>query len=134
MNIYICFLEEKDSENEEEIEDIKQEDSDDNEEEFVFEDNIVSTEPLSTAELLVARNEKLQKIKIEIGSLSAGLLESPEERVSNLKSLVDIMNQYIPEVHITIKKLAAVSLLEVFKDLLPSYQIKPNINDGVKRK
>lgn len=134
MNIYICFLEEKDSENEEEIEDIKQEDSDDNEEEFIFEDNTTPTEPLSTAELLVARNEKLQKIKIEIGSLSAGLLESPEERVSNLKSLVDIMNQYIPEVHITIKKLAAVSLLEVFKDLLPSYQIKPNINDGVKRK
>lgn len=89
---------------------------------------------LSTAELLAARNEKLQKVKIEIGSLSASLLESPEERVSNLKTLLDIMNQYIPEVHLTIKKLATVSLLEVFKDLLPSYQIKPHINDGVKCK
>lgn len=121
------------SEDEQENENVDEEDSDD-EEEFIFEDNTVPTEPLSTAELLAVRHEKLQKIKIEIGSLSASLLESPEDRVGNLKSLLEIMDQYIPEVHITIKKLSAVSLLEVFKDLLPSYQIKPHVNDGVKCK
>lgn len=84
---------------------------------------------------MATRNEKLRKIKIEIGSLCAGLLESPEDKVGNLKSVLNIMNEYIPEVHMTVKKLAAASLLEVFKDLLPSYQIKHNINsDGVKCK
>jgi len=39
-----------------------------------------------------------------------------------------------PELQITIKKLVTLTLLEVFKDLLPSYQLKLNQYDGVKCK
>lgn len=62
-------------------------------------------------------------------------METPEEKVCNLKLLLNMMDQYIPEVYFSIRKLAAISLLEVFKDLLPGYQIKTNtVAEGVKRK
>lgn len=45
-----------------------------------------------------------------------------------------MLEEKTPEVHITVKKLAAVSLLEVFKDLLPAYQIKHQETTEVKCK
>jgi Nucleolar complex-associated protein len=52
-----------------------------------------------------------------------------------LKFLLSFLTDKQPiEVAVTVPRLAAVSLLEVFKDLLPEYQIK-NVEDvGVKRK
>jgi len=44
------------------------------------------------------------------------------------------MEKRDPELQITIKKLATLTLLEVFKDLLPSYQLKLDKHDGVKCK
>lgn len=38
--------------------------------------------------------------------------------------LLEIMNKQDPELQITIKKLVTLSLLEIFKDLIPAYQIK----------
>lgn len=42
------------------------------------------------------------------------------------------MDEESSEVFFTVRKLATVSLLEVFKDVLPSYEIKKISNDGVK--
>lgn len=42
------------------------------------------------------------------------------------------MEETNPEIYITIRKLATVSLMEVFKDLLPSYQILQIPQEGVK--
>lgn len=42
------------------------------------------------------------------------------------------MEESNPEIYITVKKLAMISLLEVFKDLLPSYQILQLKPEGVK--
>lgn len=103
-------------------------------EEITFEDKQDYTKPISAVDLLANRNQVLRDKKIEIGSLSAGLLENPEEKVANFRLLLNYMNENIPEIYFTVKKLATVSLLEVFKDLIPSYQIKPPINDGVKCK
>jgi len=44
------------------------------------------------------------------------------------------MNEEAPELRITVCKLVTVSLLEVFKDVIPSYQIKHQDNPGVKCK
>lgn len=44
------------------------------------------------------------------------------------------MEKRDPELQITIKKLVTLTLLEVFKDLLPNYQLKLNQFDGVKCK
>lgn len=84
--------------------------------------------------MLAKRHEILRQKKIEIGSLSAGLLESPEDKVSNFRNLLNIIDEEVEGVYFTVKKLAVVALLEVFKDILPSYQLKPDIIQGVKRK
>lgn len=89
---------------------------------------------MSTAQLLVKRHDVLLKKKIEIGSLSAGLLEAPEDKVSNFRSLLKIIDEEVEGAYFTIRKLAVVALLEVFKDILPSYQLKPEITEGVKCK
>lgn len=44
------------------------------------------------------------------------------------------MEKRDPELQITVKKLVTLTLLEVFKDLLPGYQLKLEQYDGVKCK
>lgn len=110
------------------------EESEEEAEEYTFDDGTDASKPVSTAELLAKRHEVLRNKKIEIGSLSAGLLESPEDKVSNFRNLLNIIDEEIEGVYFTVRKLAVVSLLEVFKDILPSYQLKPQIVDGVKCK
>jgi nucleolar complex protein 3 len=82
--------------------------------------------------LLVERNKVLKQKKLHIGTLSAGVLENPEEKVTNLRTLIQLMDDNAPEVYFTVRKLATVSLLEVFKDVLPSYEIKKIDSEGVK--
>ncbi|GLV36370.1 uncharacterized protein CBL_08862 [Carabus blaptoides fortunei] len=90
--------------------------------------------PITTADMLAAREEALRTRKIHIGTLCSGLLENPEEKITNFKTLLKIMEEDTAEVYFTVRKLATVSLLEVFKDLLPSYQIKHYENSEVKLK
>lgn len=103
-------------------------------EEFTFVEDADAGKPVSTAELLAKRHEVLRNKKIEIGSLSAGLLESPEDKTSNFRNLLNIIDEEVEGVYFTVRKLAVVALLEVFKDILPSYQLKPHIIDGAKCK
>lgn len=103
--------------------------------EYSLEDSRVDlSKPISAAQLLTVRNEALRQKKIHIGTLSSGLLENPEEKIMNLKTLLDIMDDETPEVYLTVRKLVIVSLTEVFKDILPSYEIKHVNNEGVKCK
>lgn len=89
-------------------------------------------EPISTARLLAKRNELLRQRKIHIGTLSSGILENPDEKVTNFRTLLKLMDEETPEIYFTTQKLVIVSLLEVFKDILPEYEIKNIINDGIK--
>ncbi|XP_047114636.1 nucleolar complex protein 3 homolog isoform X1 [Schistocerca piceifrons] len=97
-------------------------------------DSLNPNVPVSTAQLIFHRQQLLQKRKFQIGVLSSGLLEAPETKVKNFKVLLEIMEERTPEIRITVCKLACVSLLEVFKDLLPAYQIKHQETAGVKLK
>ncbi|XP_069671581.1 nucleolar complex protein 3 [Periplaneta americana] len=97
-------------------------------------DEIDTSQPVSTAELLAAREEALCKRKLLIGVLASGLLEDPQLKNKNFKRLLDLMNEQTPELRITVRKLVTMSLLEVFKDVIPSYQIKHQDNQGVKLK
>lgn len=81
-------------------------------------------EPVTAAQLLTSRNETLLLKQQEIGSLSSSVLENPDETLGNLHALLNMMDEHIPELFLTVKKLVMVSLLEIFKDILPSYQIK----------
>ena len=91
-------------------------------------------EPISTAKLLACREEVLKSRRYAIGILSSGILEDPELRSKNFAMLLEFMEEKNPEVYITVRKLATASLLEIFKDILPSYHIVQIKQDGVKRK
>ncbi|PNF17218.1 hypothetical protein B7P43_G05235 [Cryptotermes secundus] len=97
-------------------------------------DFIDPSRPVSTAELLASREEALRKRRLLIGVLASGLLENPQVKTKNFKRLLDMMNEETPELRITVCKLVIVSLLEVFRDVVPSYQIKHQDNPGVKLK
>ncbi|OXU22923.1 hypothetical protein TSAR_001141 [Trichomalopsis sarcophagae] len=79
--------------------------------------------PISTVQLLAYREEKLKYVRYHIGILSSEILENPEHKLSNLSLLLKYMDERNPEVYITVTKLATASILEIFKDLLPSYNI-----------
>jgi nucleolar complex protein 3 len=55
--------------------------------------------------------------------------------MGNFKHLLAMLSDTQPaEVRLTVPRLAAVSLLEVFKDILPEYQIKHVEEDGIQCK
>lgn len=90
--------------------------------------------PVSTVELLACREELLRSKRFKIGILSSGILENPQLKSGNFKILLDMMDERASEVYITVRKLAMVSLLEVFKDLLPSYSLLQVSQEGIKLK
>jgi len=87
---------------------------------------------VSTIELMACREEMLKAKRFKIGILSSGILENPELKSENFNVLLKMMDEQT-EVYITIRKLAMVSLLEIFKDLLPSYNILQVSQKGIKR-
>lgn len=98
-----------------------------------MQNNLQETDkPVSTVELLACREELLRSKRFKIGILSSGILENPQLKSGNFKILLDMMDERASEVYITVRKLAMVSLLEVFKDLLPSYSLLQVSQEGVK--
>lgn len=108
--------------------------SSDAEEFTLVESEFDISKPISATQLLASRNDILRQKKIHIGTLSSGLLENPEEKITNLRTLLKILDEETPEVYLTVRKLVIVSLVEVFKDILPSYEIKNISTDGAKCK
>ncbi|XP_034251483.1 nucleolar complex protein 3 homolog [Thrips palmi] len=87
-------------------------------------DEIDPLQPITTAQLLARREAILNKRKFHIGVLCSGIIENPEQKLINFTPLLEMMEETHPEVKISVRKLVAVSLLEVFKDVLPSYYIR----------
>lgn len=79
-----------------------------------------------TSDLLSEREDEIERQKFLIGVTCASILENPETKIKNLAVLVDLIpetsqsgktNMYI------IRKLAMISLVEVFKDIVPEYRL-----------
>ncbi|XP_031842929.1 nucleolar complex protein 3 [Nomia melanderi] len=98
------------------------------------EDENENKQPVSMIELLACRKEALTSKRLKIGLLASSLLETPENKSDNFKLLLEFMEESDPEVYISVRKLATVSLLEVFKDILPSYHILQIQQEGIKLK
>ncbi|CAG2061392.1 unnamed protein product, partial [Timema podura] len=68
--------------------DAKEQEESDSDMELVLADekvgNLDITKPVSMADLFVCREEVLQRCKFRIGVLSSGLLENPQQKVTNL--------------------------------------------------
>ncbi|XP_022110470.1 nucleolar complex protein 3 homolog isoform X2 [Acanthaster planci] len=79
---------------------------------------------LSTVELFTLRERKLAQRKQRIASLSHAVLTDPEQNVNKLKDLRLMLEEKERDVIVTVQKLVMVSLVEVFKDIVPGYRIR----------
>lgn len=86
---------------------------------------IASGKAISTTDLLILREQELNRQKYRIGIICSGILEKPEDKMKNFNALFDLMSEKLNDAPnlLTVRKIATMSLLEVFKDILPEYRI-----------
>lgn len=81
---------------------------------------------ISTADLLIHRQQEIEKQKYRIGIICSGILENPGGKLKNITALFDLMEEKnehgVPNL-LTIRKIAAKSATEIFKDILPEYRV-----------
>ncbi|XP_059803555.1 nucleolar complex protein 3 homolog [Hypanus sabinus] len=90
-------------------------------------EEVAAVEPLqmlTTEETLLLRRKTLEDKKNRIASLASSILTAPENNIKQLKELRAMLMETDPHVAVTVRKLVMVSLLEVFKDIAPSYRIR----------
>ncbi|CAB4012851.1 nucleolar complex 3 homolog [Paramuricea clavata] len=85
----------------------------------------VSTTPLSAVDILKLRQEKIEAKKIMISELVSSVLEDPQANIDKLSEINKLCQEKDSDISITVRKLAIVSQLEVFKDIIPGYRIRP---------
>ncbi|CAF1019462.1 unnamed protein product [Adineta ricciae] len=102
---------------------------DEEEEEKPVEDETSSAEskpakPVSVVELLAERDRKLNETKQTIVTLCDLIMKSPYEEISNLKQLRALLNLGDPLISLTVRKLTMLSLVELFRDIVPGYRVR----------
>ncbi|XP_003922426.1 nucleolar complex protein 3 homolog isoform X1 [Saimiri boliviensis] len=102
-------------------------DEEDREEARELEEEIVEdpVRELTIEEHLIERKKKLQEKKMHIAALASAILSDPESNIKKLKELRSMLMEQDPDVAVTVRKLVIVSLMELFKDITPSYKIRP---------
>ncbi|XP_074089440.1 nucleolar complex protein 3 homolog [Macrotis lagotis] len=102
--------------------------NEDEEQEEMELEEVVSENPmpkLTTEEYIIERRRKLQEKKIHIAALASAILSDPESNIKKLKELRAMLMEQVPDVAVIVRKLVMVSLMELFKDITPSYKIRP---------
>ena len=90
--------------------------------------------PKSMAEMYARRRQKLEDLKSLIGSSSSNILENPDERMEHISAVLKLYNTLTPDIFITGFKLISASLVELFKDLAPGFEIKATSKPGERQK
>ncbi|KAI5627412.1 nucleolar complex protein 3-like [Silurus asotus] len=80
---------------------------------------------LTSEEQLRLRSQKLMERKLRIANLGSAILTDPDSNIKKLKELRAMLMETDPSVAVTVRKLVMVSLMEIFKDIVPSYRIRP---------
>lgn len=88
-------------------------------------DGEVTLPQLTPAEMERLRVDKINQKKMTIGSLGSAVVSDPIGSVKRLKELRGMLMEADPSVAVTVRKLVMVSLMEIFKDIVPSYRIRP---------
>ena len=91
-------------------------------------------EPLSMAEIFAKRKAKVEELKAAIGCASSSITENPEERMENISAILKLFKGLTADVYITGFKLISASLVNLFRDLAPTYEIKNTNKAGDKLK
>lgn len=94
---------------------------------------------LSLMELIAAKKRLVREQKQMIGNVCVSVVSHPEKNLKHLKPLIALMDlrKDDPVFKLAFPKqqsLIAYSLLEVFKDILPSYRIKESPDEDVVNK
>ncbi|XP_022598762.1 nucleolar complex protein 3 homolog [Seriola dumerili] len=84
----------------------------------------------SIADLTAEQREQLrvQKItqkKLLIAGLGSAIISDPVSNMKRVKELRGMLMESDPSVAVTVRKLVMVSLMEIFKDIAPTYRIRP---------
>lgn len=84
-----------------------------------------SGKAISTADLLILREQEVHRQKYRIGIICSGILEKPDDKMKNFNLLFDLMAEKIQGESnlLSVRKIATLSMLEVFKDIIPEYRI-----------
>uniref|UniRef100_A0A673BPS0 Nucleolar complex protein 3 homolog n=1 Tax=Sphaeramia orbicularis TaxID=375764 RepID=A0A673BPS0_9TELE len=71
------------------------------------------------------RVQKIQERKTTIATLGSAIICDPVNNIKRLKELRGMLMESDPAVAVTVRKLVMVSLMEIFKDIAPTYKIRP---------
>uniref|UniRef100_A0A8C9G2L9 Nucleolar complex protein 3 homolog n=1 Tax=Pavo cristatus TaxID=9049 RepID=A0A8C9G2L9_PAVCR len=108
------------------VPDVAEDEEEDMEEMEAAEDFNEEPPPVLTPEEMAAQRKiKLQERKMHIAALASAILSDPENNIKKLKELRAMLMEQDPNVAVIVRKLVMVSLMEVFKDIAPSYKIRP---------
>ncbi|EDV93394.1 nucleolar complex protein 3 homolog [Drosophila grimshawi] len=82
---------------------------------------------ITTTDLLIARQQEIERQKYRIGIICSGILEKPEDKMRNFNALYELMDEInsatgVPNMF-AVRKLAIISVTEIFKDILPEYRV-----------
>ncbi|OPJ84484.1 nucleolar complex 3-like protein [Patagioenas fasciata monilis] len=108
------------------VSNVAQDEEEDTEEMEEAEDFSAEPLPVLTPEEMAAqRRQKLQERKMHIAALASAILSEPDNNIKKLKELRAMLMEQDPNVAVIVRKLVMVSLMEIFKDIVPSYKIRP---------
>uniref|UniRef100_A0A8C9Y8B2 Nucleolar complex protein 3 homolog n=1 Tax=Sander lucioperca TaxID=283035 RepID=A0A8C9Y8B2_SANLU len=71
------------------------------------------------------RVQKINDRKLVIASLGSAVVSDPYRNIKRVKELRGMLMESDPSVAVTVRKLVMVSLMEIFKDIAPTYRIRP---------
>ncbi len=80
--------------------------------------------PTSVVELMAERESKLAETKQTIVTLCDAIMKNPYDEISRLKQLRLLLNLGDPLISVTVRKLTMLSLVELFRDIVPGYRIR----------
>ncbi|KAM6964134.1 nucleolar complex protein 3 homolog [Tautogolabrus adspersus] len=109
----------KQPEEEEEEEEAEEPQEDEDEEE------LESSLAMTAEEREELRVEKMNERKMMIARLGSAVISEPHSNIKRLKELRGMLMESDPCVAVTVRKLVMVSLMEIFKDITPTYKIRP---------
>ncbi|XP_077359885.1 nucleolar complex protein 3 homolog [Festucalex cinctus] len=86
---------------------------------------LVNGPPLTPAQQREVRMCKIKDRKLTIARLASCVIANPVNNIKCVKQLRGMLMEADPSVAVTVRKLAMGSLMEIFKDIAPTYKIRP---------
>lgn len=76
------------------------------------------------AEEMFEKKQKLADTKQKMALVALSIIENPQEKFSGLRQLRLLLEEDDAELKVIVRKLGMVTLMEVFRDIIPSYKIR----------